>query len=52
MSEFVRALHALNPSRSGRRWIYVPYDQLTDAVGPLSQQPPDQLGIAPDALPP
>ncbi len=28
-----------------RRWLFVPYDQLTDAVGPLSREPPDSLGI-------
>lgn len=32
-------------SVEGRRWIYVPYDQLTDAVGPLSEGPPESLGI-------
>jgi deoxyribodipyrimidine photolyase-related protein len=30
---------------SGRRWIYVPYDQVTDAVGPLSRENPENLGI-------
>ena len=29
----------------GRRWIYVPYDQATDAVGPLSRENPNHLGI-------
>ncbi len=29
----------------GRRWVYVPYDQLTDAVGPLSRENPEELGI-------
>lgn len=29
----------------GRRWVYVPYDQLTDAVGPLAELPASQLGI-------
>ena len=29
----------------GRRWIYVPYDQLSDAVGPLSREDPNELGI-------
>jgi len=45
MSEFLRALHALNQPRAGRRWVYVPYDQLTDAVGPLAQQSARELGI-------
>jgi deoxyribodipyrimidine photolyase-related protein len=29
----------------GRRWIYVPYDQVTDAVGPLSREDSKTLGI-------
>ncbi len=28
-----------------RRWIYVPYDRLTDEAGPLSETPPEQAGI-------
>lgn len=28
-----------------RRWLFVPYDQLTDAAGPLSREPPGTLGI-------
>ncbi|MFT7077370.1 MAG: deoxyribodipyrimidine photolyase-related protein [Planctomycetota bacterium] len=28
-----------------RRWIYVPYDQLSDAIGPLSEPTPRDLGI-------
>jgi deoxyribodipyrimidine photolyase-related protein len=28
-----------------RRWLYVPYDQLTDAIGPLSREDPRTLGI-------
>ena len=28
-----------------RRWIYVPYDRLTDAAGPLSETAPEQAGI-------
>lgn len=30
---------------SRRRWFFVPYDQLTDAVGPLSQADPRDVGI-------
>ena len=30
---------------AGRRWVYVPYDQLTDAVGPLAETEPGALGI-------
>lgn len=32
-------------SGKGRRWVYVPYDQLTDAVGPLAETPAHELGI-------
>ena len=28
-----------------RRWIYVPYDRLTDRTGPIAQQPAAQTGI-------
>lgn len=45
MSRFARALADRQPDPSGRRWIYVPYDQLTDAVGPLADRDPDELGI-------
>ena len=48
---FGRALAAINPARGdrggpgGRRWLYVPYDQLSAAMGPLSREPPAQVGI-------
>ena len=29
----------------GRRWLFVPYDQLSDAMGPLSKAAPGELGI-------
>jgi len=29
----------------GRKWVFVPHDQLTDAVGPLAKSPPGGLGI-------
>lgn len=35
--------HAVDPA--GRRWIYVPYDQLTDRVGPLSRAEPGEIGL-------
>ncbi|TNE92601.1 MAG: deoxyribodipyrimidine photolyase [Deltaproteobacteria bacterium] len=41
---FADRLAAANPDPSGRRWVYVPYDQLTDAVGPLAGEP-SGLGI-------
>lgn len=28
-----------------RRWLYVPYDQLSDRIGPLSREPASELGI-------
>lgn len=30
---------------ASRRWVYVAYDQLTDAVGPLSRLPPEERGV-------
>lgn len=39
-----RLAHA-NPDPSGRRWIFVAYDQLTDAMGPLSREDPRDAGI-------
>jgi deoxyribodipyrimidine photolyase-related protein len=42
---FLRALADRAVDPSGRRWVFVPYDQLTDAVGPLSREDPDALGI-------
>jgi hypothetical protein len=30
---------------SGRRWVYVPYDQVTDAVGPLSRENPKNMRV-------
>ena len=44
-SVFHRALHAQRTDASARRWLFVPYDQLTDAVGPLSREDPRGLGI-------
>ena len=29
----------------GRRWLFVPYDQLCDALGPLAREAPEELGI-------
>ncbi len=46
MRHFREALAEAAPSStSGRRWVYVPYDQLTDEVGPLAEESPDSLGI-------
>ena len=45
MSVFGDRLRQLTPATGDRRWIYVPYDQLTDAIGPLAEQPAAQTGI-------
>lgn len=48
MSAFRDRLAEANPDGRdwrGRRWIFVAYDQLTDAVGPLSAEDPDALGV-------
>jgi deoxyribodipyrimidine photolyase-related protein len=29
----------------GRRWLFVPYDQLSDRIGPLRHESPETLGI-------
>lgn len=45
---FARRLAQARPATSTharRRWLFVPYDQLTDVVGPLSREPVDELGI-------
>ena len=39
MSTFSSRLAERQPDPAGRRWLYVPYDQLTDAVGPLAKEP-------------
>jgi len=47
MSAFVERLAELRPSEgsAARRWVYVPYDQLTADVGPLAEASPGELGI-------
>jgi deoxyribodipyrimidine photolyase-related protein len=48
MSTFRERLDALSPppeEAGDRDWIFVPYDQLTDAVGPLAAEDPEHLGI-------
>lgn len=42
---FSRALDDLGARRDAKRWIYVPYDQLSDAIGPLSREDPEDVGI-------
>ena len=45
MSRFRRALADRQPDPVGRRWLFVPYDQLSDEIGPLSREDPGHLGI-------
>ncbi|MEM9463123.1 MAG: cryptochrome/photolyase family protein [Myxococcota bacterium] len=45
-SVFAQTLARINPRpTAGRRWLYVPYDQLSDELGPLSREDPGTLGI-------
>ena len=44
-SAFGRELARRNTDPAKRRWLYVPYDQFTDALGPLSREAPEELGI-------
>ncbi len=45
MGPFRRALFALKPDETGRRWIFAAPDQLTSLVGPLSEGPARALGL-------
>ena len=45
MRTFRSELDAREVDPKGRRWIYVPYDQLSDGIGPLSREDPARLGI-------
>ncbi len=45
MKRFRRALELRNSSPTGRRWVYVPYDQLTHQIGPLGELDPAEAGI-------
>lgn len=45
MSAFREALARYAQKPAGRRWVFVAYDQLTDAVGPLAEIPATELGI-------
>lgn len=44
-SAFRRELDDRSVDPERRSWVYVAYDQLTDAVGPLSERAPAELGI-------
>jgi deoxyribodipyrimidine photolyase-related protein len=46
--EFATRIAAARPNADelrSRKWVYVPYDQLTTAVGPLAPATPDQVGL-------
>jgi deoxyribodipyrimidine photolyase-related protein len=45
MGQFGSRLWSLKQREENRRWLFVPYDQLTDAVGPLARTPANELGI-------
>lgn len=45
MSVFRRKLAEHRADPRGRRWLFIPYDQLTDSIGPLSREDPKTLGI-------
>ena len=45
MSRFGARLADRNSDPAHRRWIYVPYDQLSAGIGPLSREDPSDLGI-------
>jgi deoxyribodipyrimidine photolyase-related protein len=45
MGAFRRLLVARKTNTAGRRWVFVPYDQLTDLIGPLATEAPETLGI-------
>ena len=43
-SPFLKALSERQP-KGCARWVYVPYDQLSERIGPLSREKPDSVGI-------
>lgn len=45
MSEFARLLAERQTDPARRRWLFVPYDQLSDQIGPLAREDPRALGI-------
>jgi len=45
MSLFKKMLDKKLADSSGRRWLFVPYDQLSDGIGPLAKEDPKSLGI-------
>ena len=45
MSSFASMLADRQTDPARRRWLFVPYDQLSAAIGPLSREEPEDLGI-------
>ena len=46
MSHFRKELQRRQPrDRKNRVWIFIPYDQLSDALGPLGSEDPKRIGI-------
>jgi deoxyribodipyrimidine photolyase-related protein len=45
MGHFKKELAKRQVRQEGRRWIFVPYDQLTDQIGPLTREDPKSLGV-------
>lgn len=45
MSLFLKKLNRLKGDDRNRRWLFVPYDQLSDQLGPLARENPSALGI-------
>ncbi len=45
MSWFRSELARRAPAEGDRHWIHVPYDQLTDRIGPLSRLRPEETGV-------
>ena len=45
MSFFRDKLKTLQPDPKNRRWLFIPYDQLSDSMCPLSNEDPKSMGI-------
>jgi len=45
LKRFLQQLGRLNPGPDDRRWLYVPYDQLSRHMGPLSRESPRELAV-------
>lgn len=45
MKRFLAELRAAAPDGRGRTFVFVPYDQLSDAIGPLRDLPPERAGV-------